>query len=121
MQLANSTADLSDAPGLVMSGQFLQDAQQVRSLTLNSYSTIDIYGAGEFGSDSLKSLALHSSGITRGNDSATGDAVFRVDNVSFANPSNIAQATPVPTAGTAALRFDANVIRFGSNTFSVGG
>lgn len=121
IQLANSTVDLSDAPGLVMSGQFLQDAQQVRSLTLNSYSTIDIYGAGEFGSDSLKSLALHSGGITRGNDSATGDTVFRVDNVSFANPSNIAQATPVPTAGTAALRFDANVIRFGSNTFSVGG
>jgi filamentous hemagglutinin len=121
IQLPGSTADLSSAQYLVLTGQALQDVQQVRSLTLTSYSTIDIYGAGEFGSDTLNNLSLQSAGIVRGNDSATGDAVFHANNILFTNPSKVAQPISAPAVTPGTLKFDADVIRFGANNFSIAG
>lgn len=121
VQLPGSAVDLSSAQHLVLAGEILQDVQEVRSLTLTSYSTIDIYGAGEFGSESLKNLTLQSAGLVRGTDSAAGDATFRAANVVFANPSAVAQPTSAPSVTPGALRFEADTIRFGANSFSVMG
>jgi hypothetical protein len=121
IQLPGSAADLSGTQDLVLSGKILQDAQQVSSLTLTSYTTIDIYGAGEFGSESLKNLALQSAGIIRGSDSATGDVVFHTGSVLFTNPSHIAQSASAPATTPGTLKFDTEVVRFGANSFSVAG
>ena len=107
------------SPHLVLAGQFSQDAQQVASLTLRSYRTIDLYGAGTFGSANLQSLSLFAAGI-RGYDQGVGPAVFQAGDVLFSNPSNVAAlAAPGVVAGN--FQVDANTLRLGSNVFSATG
>ncbi len=104
---------------LVLSGQLLQDAQQVAELTLRSYRTIDIYGAGTFGSPALGRVSFLGGGL-RGYDQDAGIALFQVGSVIFSNPSNVATlAAPAVTSGM--LQIDASTVRFGANTFSVAG
>ncbi|HET6406391.1 MAG TPA: filamentous hemagglutinin family protein [Chthoniobacteraceae bacterium] len=106
-------------PHLVLAGDLLADVQQVRSVTLSSYRTIDLYGAGELGSETLRKLSLFASGL-RGYNQGEGMALIRVDSVTLANPSNVAAvAQPGSISGT--LQFEASTLRLGSNTFSASG
>jgi len=104
---------------LVLADQLLSDVQNVSALTLRSYRTIDIYGAGTFGSPSLGTLAFLGGGL-RGYDQGAGTALFQVGDVLFSNPSNIA-ALPAPALTTGALQIDARIVRFGTNAFSTAG
>lgn len=104
---------------LVLADQLLSDAQNVQALTLRSYRTIDVYGAGIFGSPSLGSLSFLGGGL-RGYGQGAGTARFQVGEVVFGNPSNIA-ALPAPAATTGTLQVDARIIRFGTNTFATSG
>jgi hypothetical protein len=90
-------------------------------LTLTSYSTIDLYGTGEFGGDALRNLTLQAGGITRGTDSTSGNVVVRAGNVLFANPSNVAQSGNAQATTPGTLEFNTSVIRFGVNSFGVSG
>jgi len=50
------------SPHLVLEGSLLQRIQQVDRLTIGSYRSIDIYGAGSFGSSSLRELRFRAGG-----------------------------------------------------------
>jgi hypothetical protein len=104
---------------LVLDGRFLQDVQQVSSLTLRSYRTVDVYGAGTFGSAQLHSISILGGGM-RGYDQGTGTAHFAATEISLGNPSNVAALTaPAVVAGT--LQLDAGTVRLGQNAFAAQG
>jgi hypothetical protein len=106
-------------PQLVLAGPLLTEVQDVGSLTLRSYRTIDIYGAGTFGSDALGTLRFLTSGL-RGYDQGTSTASFAASTIAFDNPSKAA-VLPVPGVLSGALEFTAGTILLGSNNFSVAG
>lgn len=114
--LAGSVVD----PHLVLAGALLSEAQKARILTLQSYRTIDIYGSGVFGGPDLEQLNLLGGGL-RGYEQAAGSVVFQARDVRFDNSANInVGALPVPSP-VGELRFESNIIRLGSNAFSISG
>ncbi len=102
--------------GLVLSGGALRDLQSARSLSLLSYSSIDIYGAGSFTAEG--DLALHASQI-RGFNNGGGTVSFTSrGNLSLDNsPGRAALAVVAPMSGT--LEFNAASIRIGANQLKV--
>ncbi len=107
-------------PHLVLSGNILTQAQAAQYLTLQSYRTIDIYGTGAFGSDTLGSLKLLAGGL-RGYEQGGGTALFQVGEVLFDNPASVnISALPAPPL-SGELNFEANTVLLGSNDFRVAG
>ncbi|MCX6983075.1 MAG: filamentous hemagglutinin family protein [Verrucomicrobia bacterium] len=105
---------------LELKGQLLQDAQRVLSLTLRSDRTVDVYGAGTFGSPLLNRLAIFGSGM-RGYNQGVGTAGFIASEITLSNPDNrsgLAAPTGLPS-GT--LQMDAGTVRLGQNAFPVAG
>lgn len=105
-------------PHLVLRSALLQYVQSVDSLTLSSYSTIDIYGAGSFGSSSLDNLNLFASDIRGYN---RGTVTLSAGTVALANPSGSVQlATPdLPLSGE--LKIQTGTLRLGTGAFGIGG
>ncbi|MBB5030643.1 filamentous haemagglutinin family protein [Prosthecobacter vanneervenii] len=68
----NNPGSLQPNPGLVLAGTVLQNLQQAKSLSLLSYSTIDIYGVGQLGAAQMSSLALRAGEIRGFNNSSSG-------------------------------------------------
>lgn len=106
-------------PHLVLSGNLLNEIQEVGSLTLNSYRTIDFYGTGSFGSNSVESLRLFGGGI-RGYNQGNGAVSMHAKEVLFGNPSGVAALT-APSALTGMLQVEAETFRFGANSFLTAG
>ncbi len=104
---------------LILDGQFLAAVQQVSSLTLRSYRTIDLYGSGTFGSGSLQQLELLAGGL-RGYASGAEATVIQAGEVLFSNPANVA-ALPAPAAAAGSLQVAAGTLRLGVNAFGVTG
>lgn len=105
-------------PHLTLEGALLNRVQSVESLTLSSYRTIDIYGAGTFGSSALGVLKLYGSGIRGYN---RGAVTLSAGEVEFGNPSDsTALAAPAaPLSGV--LNIEAGTMKLGINDFSVTG
>jgi hypothetical protein len=102
---------------LTVAGQLLDDLQAAAAVSLRSYRSIDVYGAGTFGTPALARLTLSGSGL-RGY--GAGAAVFQAENFVFGNPSGAtALAAPATAAGT--LQMDARTVQFGEGAFSVAG
>lgn len=112
----DDTAVVPATTGLVLSGAVLQNLQTVSSLSLLSYSTLDIYGAGQMGDASLVNLALHA-GQIRGFSQGGGTAAFVAQNILVDNSANAAHGAAV--AGNGTLSFAAGVIRLGSGALQV--
>ncbi len=112
----DDTAVVPPTTGLVLSGTVLQSLQNVSSLSLLSYSTLDIYGAGQMGDSSLVNLALHA-GQIRGFSQGGGTAAFVAQNILVDNSANAANGAAV--AGNGTLSFTAGVIRLGSGALQV--
>ncbi|MCB1276967.1 filamentous haemagglutinin family protein [Prosthecobacter sp.] len=112
LQLDN-TVVVPVTQGLLLSGSALQSLQNSSSLSLLSYSTLDIYGAGQVGDQSLVNLALHA-GQIRGFSQSGGTASFVAQNILLDNSANAANGTSV--AGGGVLSFEAAVVRLGSGT-----
>ncbi len=106
-------------PQLTISGDFLQRVQSVSALTLRSYTTVDVYGAGTFGSPQLERLAIQAGGI-RGFNQHASTAIFAAGDVLFSNPSNV-PGLAAPAARSGDLRVDADEVRLGANAFAVQG
>ncbi len=109
--------DVSSAPpsrGLVLNGTTLGSLSSASSLSLLSYSLIDIYGSGTI--TAVDALSLHAAAIRHaGGD---GDVTFRANVVNLDNSANISS----PVAGSTssgALAFDAGTIRLGANLLQV--
>ena len=104
---------------LVLSGEFLKNAQQSAALTLRSYRTIDVYGAGAFGSAALDRLTFSGGGL-RGYNQGAGTAQFNAASIALGNPSNAASlAAPATAAG--GIQFNAGTFQFGENAFTAAG
>lgn len=105
---------------LVLAGDLLDRAQQVRSLTLQTYRTLDLYGSGVFGSETLESLVLQGGGI-RGYQQGGNTVLFQVGDVVFDNAGNVNIAGSSLSANSGGLKFESDAVRFGSNAFSISG
>lgn len=105
-------------PNLTLGGGLLNRVQSVESLTLASYRSIDIYGAGTFGSSALGSLKLFGSGIRGYN---RGAVTLSANEMEIGNPlSSIALAAPaLPLSGS--LNIESSKMQLGKNAFSVAG
>jgi len=128
---AGALAGAVVSPQLVLSGTLLAQAQSAEQLTIGSYRSIDIYGAGAFGSASLRKLTFRAGGDNpltstsefgiRGFNQGTGIALFMADSVAFENPSGtVGLAAPSgPLSGE--FRVQAGTVRFGANRFGIAG
>lgn len=102
---------------LTIAGQLLEGVQAASALTMRSYRSIDVYGAGTFGTPALANLTFFGSGL-RGY--GAGAAVLQAENIVLGNPSGAAGlAAPAPAAGT--LQMDARTVQLGAGAFAVAG
>jgi filamentous hemagglutinin family protein len=104
--------------GLVLSSGVLAAVEtSAKALSLLSYSYLDTYGAGNVGSASFSSLALHFSEM-RGFDTGGGTVTFSAQNILLDNsPIGDFRTSGATQAGT--LEFDAGVIRIGVSQLNV--
>ncbi|HVU24583.1 MAG TPA: filamentous hemagglutinin family protein [Opitutus sp.] len=104
--------------GLVLSGEALQALENTQSLSLLSYSTIDILGAGVIGGGAERGdLALHA-GAIRGFDPTGGTVTFAADTLLLDNAANVAK--PAASSGSAGtLVLDANTVQLGANALGI--
>jgi filamentous hemagglutinin family protein len=113
--LLENPGEVQATVGLVLSGEALESLQaRATRLSLLSYSTFDVYGAGSVGSGQLNQFSIRS-GAIRGFNQAGGTATFVASNLLI---DNFANRTPVagpagPLDGT--LAFTADEIRLGVN------
>ncbi len=108
---------ISSAPpslGLVLSGATLGTLSSTNSLSILSYSLIDIYGSGTI--TAADTLSLHAAAIRRaGGD---GEVIFRAKVVNLDNSADV--SAPVPGAGNVGtLAFDAGTVRLGANPLQI--
>ncbi len=101
--------------GLVLEGSALRALRSVDSLSLLSYSSLDIYGAGAFRTGG--SLSLHA-GEIRGFGAGSGTATFAADSILLDNRAG-AVATGGANPATGALRFDARTITLGRGRLAI--
>ena len=101
---------------LVLDNDFLNTFGSAASLGLLSYSSIDLHGAGQFGSALLKNLTLGASEI-RGVNQGSGTARVVGNDILLHNPNAAAVATPGVASGN--LEISAETIRLGSNQIAL--
>ncbi len=97
--------------GLVFSNAQLAALNNLGSLTLRSYSAVDIYGGGDFGSKALKNLSIEAAGFG-GYQNAGQTATLRAETVSLSKPNNAVSDVAVPV-GTGKLNIDAQRVMLG--------
>jgi len=114
IQLDNPGA-LQSATGLVLAGSVLDDLEAADSVSLLSYSSIDIYGTGQFRMGGK--LALHAATI-QGFNNGGGTAAFSAGSIVLDNSADVElPASLAATSGT--LELNARSIRLGKNNLLV--
>ncbi len=120
----NDPGAIEPSAGLVLAGGALQALQSgLTSLTLQSYSSIDLYGNGSIGGigsnglPAIKSLSLQASEI-RGLHNSGGSIVVSAQNLTLGNRSN-GQASASVQSGGGSLVFNAGTIRLGPNQLAI--
>jgi filamentous hemagglutinin family protein len=124
-QISLQLANVGAPTGLVLSSQALANLQSgAQSLSLLSYSSIDIYGTGSVGAvdsngmPTLANLALHA-GEIRGFDLNGGSVTFNAQTILIDNSSNVSgPGVLLPVDGS--LVFNANTIDLGANQTNIG-
>ena len=106
------------ATHLILQGQFLLDALSAESLTLQSYTTIDLYSNASV-SGTANSIELLASGL-RGYTSPGSTIQLTASDILVSNP-NSATALPAPGSSEGTLSITSETMRFGENAFSVAG
>ena len=104
--------------GLVLTSSTLGSLQSATSLSLLSYTTIDIYGTGQLGSDQLRNLSLHA-GEIRGFNTGGGTANLRAQNITLDNSANGRVLGPVTPTLTGTLSLDAATINISKNALRI--
>ncbi|MGA3008558.1 MAG: hypothetical protein ABSE59_11775, partial [Opitutaceae bacterium] len=127
--LLDNPGPLQPTAGLILSSGTLQELENsATSLSLLSYSSIDIYGTGAVGLNAvgqptLANLSLHA-GEIRGFNTGGGNATFYAqNNILLDNSASGTDPGPSPTATTlsGALTFDAGpgTITLGANQLAI--
>ncbi len=119
---------VASAPGLVLTSSALQSlATLVDGLSLSSYSSVNLYGAGSIGALTsgnkpvIQNLTLQGAGIF-GYDNGGGSVTINAQNVTLANPNNAALPGAVPSvSGGGTLAINASTINFGANSLAIDG
>ena len=106
---------LNPTTGLILSGDSLASLQTTaRSLSLRSYSNLNIYGTGQVGSTTFQQLTLQAANI-RGFNQNSGTATFTAANLTLGNPGGGNPAnTSLPGNGTLEFRADTISLTDGS-------
>lgn len=117
LQLSSPGA-LQTTRGLVLTGAALDGLQSATSLSLLSYTTIDIYGKGTVGTPALLNLALHA-GEIRGFNTGGGAATLQAKNILIDNSASGRALGPVGGALSGTLVLDAQTVRIGANNAQV--
>ncbi|MDB6076529.1 MAG: hypothetical protein JWO82_276, partial [Akkermansiaceae bacterium] len=110
-----SAAAPGSGGGLILTNSVLDDLGASASLSLLSYSSIDILGDGTFGNAALAKLAL-SAGEIHG----SGNATITAGELLLQNTANVAAVTP-GAIGTGSLTVQAGLIRLGANQLAIDG
>lgn len=113
----DSPGALQASPGLVITGTVLQSLQLAQSLSLLSYSAIDLYGTGQLGSATTTSLALRA-GEIRSFNNGGGTVTLAAQNVLLDNQASGTSPGAV-TGMSGTLAVNAGVLRLGANTLRV--
>ena len=122
VEFGNASGTLSGSvvsPHLTLAGDTLSRVFQSKSLTLQSYRSIDFYGSGTLGGPALEQLTLVGSGL-RGFEQGSGTVTLRAGVVKLENPATAA-VLAAPANNTGSFQLDATTIRLGSNSFAVAG
>ena len=115
----SGSATIPSTAGLVLTGSALRGLESAARVSLASYSTIDFYGAGEIGSTTLGSLALHAAAL-RAFDTGTGMVKVTAGHLLLDNSLNgLNPAAVAATAGT--LSLNAGRITIGTHQLAVEG
>jgi len=111
---------ITDVPSgrVVLAGTILDGLSLSKSLDITSYSTVDIYGPGSFGSGDMVSLGLHA-GEIRGFDLNGGTAAFSSRTIALDNASGASAAGPPTTTPDGYLELDGTTITLGKNTLHI--
>lgn len=113
IQLGNP-GTLQASPGLVISSALLSGLQNAASLSLLSYSSIDVYGTGTVGSAALASLTL-STGEIRGFNQAGGTAQFMAQSILLNNQAAVSTIPGAVVAASGMLTLNAGILHLGVN------
>lgn len=117
----NNPGVINSTTGLVLSGNALSSLQNsAKSLSLLSYSTIDVYGAGTVGSLAFQSLSLQSSAI-RGFNAGTESVTFSAAKLSIGNGKTSKVLPPLVAPLDGSLFFDGDQITLGSGIIDLDG
>lgn len=104
--------------GLVLGSDVLGQIQNADSLSLLSYSTMDVYGSGTVGSATLKNLEIHTAAIRR--MSGAGLSGFQAQHILLDNSANITVADSLLTGALAGtLVFDSEKLTLGDNRVQI--
>ena len=117
----NNPGTLQASPGLVIAGTVLQSIQQTHSLSLLSYSSIDIYGTGQVGSAQTTSLALHAGEIRGFNNSNPGSSTVTLTAQNLLIDNSASGTVPgIVNSATGSLFLNAlNTLSIGANALNV--
>ncbi len=120
IQLTNP-GPLNPTTGLVLSGSALGSLQSsATNLKLVSYSSIDLYGTGNVGSNQLEKLSLEAAAI-RGFNTGSGTATFLAKNLSLGNSSLVAAPPALGGTPQGQIVFDAEQITLGVGNVMIDG
>ena len=118
----DDAGEVAPTSGLVLAGRALESLQaSARTLSLLSYSSVDIYGTGQLGSlRGLDALTLSAAAL-RSYNAGEGAASFAARSIRLENPTN--RVAPAPSTGVASgvLRFEADEITLGAGRVAVSG
>lgn len=105
-------------PGLVLSSTQLASLSTAKSVTLRSYSSIDLYGNGSVGADTLESLNL-SAGEIRGFSQGTGSVTFSAKRITLDNSVSGTVVSTTPALGGGTLAFQSESLTLGAGQLRV--
>ncbi len=118
ISLQLGTGSLLANPGLVLNNTLLGSLATAKSVSLRSYSSIDIYGTGSIGSSSLASLTL-SAGEIRGLNQGSGTTTFTAKQIVLDNSTNGTVVSTAPVLGNGTLVFQSESLVLGANQLRV--
>ncbi|GEP44332.1 filamentous haemagglutinin family protein [Brevifollis gellanilyticus] len=118
ISLQLGTGSLLPNPGLALNSALLGSLSSAKSVTLRSYSSIDIYGTGSIGSSTLDRLTL-SAGEIRGFNQGTGITTFAAKSITLDNSVSGTVVSTAPALGTGTLVFSGESIVLGSGQLRV--
>jgi filamentous hemagglutinin family protein len=113
-----------DSAATILEGAVLQSAQNASSLSLTSYSTLDLYGStfnqpsGSFGSQNMAQLSLHA-GEIRGFDLGGGTAALTAKSILLDNAGSAPTMGPLSASPDGSLELDATTISLGKNILAI--